>query len=316
MLYTLFLYKNESGQLLYDKSFQEISQEKLELFAGFFQALKAFISEIVIAGEEKLRNVDLGEYTVTITTVTEIKADLVIIADKDDNKLVNKIIPKMMKVLLSSKQLFLKGDGNKYDFKILDNPITEIVHQSHLLGEKTLIERPITILKSIWERKKDLSPEQKEDLIDEKAKLIDELNDSTNVRRNLIINKRLLVISEKLKDEEGYLDYQEGVRHLSEDVCDIRLKLNYYLERIKETMHEAVKKVQNKNIKDGIYRDVYLNLYSFSTKLKLLTSEDDWLEFQKIAKMLIEKESVSDSELAEGITKILQMRDNIDYYIK
>ena len=151
MLYTLFLYKNESGQLLYDKSFQEISQEKLELFAGFFQALKAFISEIVIAGEEKLRNVDLGEYTVTITTVTEIKADLVIIADKDDNKLVNKIIPKMMKVLLSSKQLFLKGDGNKYDFKILDNPITEIVHQSHLLGEKTLIERPITILKSIWE---------------------------------------------------------------------------------------------------------------------------------------------------------------------
>jgi len=317
MLYTLFLYQNESGQLLYDKSFQELSQEKLELFAGFFQALKTFISEIIITGEESLRNLDLGEYTVLITTVSEINADLVIIADKADVKHVNKIIPKMMKVLLKNKQAFLEGGGNRDNFNVLDNPITEIVQsQSHLLGEKTLIERPITILKSIWERIKDIPPEQKKDLIDEKAKLIQELDeDSTNVRRKLIINKRLLEISEKLKDEEGYLDYQDGVRKLSENVCDIRLKMNYYLERIKETMHEAVKKLGDKNIKDGIYRDVYLNLYSFSNKLKLLTSGDNWLEFQNIAKMLIEKEQVSDSELADSISKILKMRDNIDDFI-
>ena len=66
MLYTIFLYQSESGLLLFDKSFQDISSGKMELFSSFFSALKAFIGEMIIEGSTELKNISLGDYTVLI----------------------------------------------------------------------------------------------------------------------------------------------------------------------------------------------------------------------------------------------------------
>ena len=79
MLYTIFLYQSESGLLFYDKSFQDISDGKMDLFSSFFSALKSFIGEIVLDGAKELKNIELGDYTVLITSINEIKADLVVI---------------------------------------------------------------------------------------------------------------------------------------------------------------------------------------------------------------------------------------------
>ena len=316
MLYILFIYHHESGQLLFDKNFQEIAQEKLELFSSFFQTLKAFISEIVITRLQELRNIDLGEYSVSITSINEINADLVIIADKEDNRLIDKIIPKVLRALVDHRELFLNWDGKRESFNILDNPISDIVlSQRKLSGTKTLIEKPISILKSIWARKAELTPEQKNELIQERENLINNMKDFLNVNLKLDNIKKLLEISEKLKDEEGFLKYQEVVRQLNHEMYESKLKLNYYLGRIKDTLHEAVKNLKDKPIREGSFRDVYVNLYSFSIKLKLLTSNNIWQEYQNIANMLIEKEDYSDSELAAGITKILQMQDDLEYYL-
>ncbi|HEY0090639.1 MAG TPA: hypothetical protein VGB37_17440, partial [Candidatus Lokiarchaeia archaeon] len=60
------LYQQESGLLLYDKNFQDISEGKMELFSGFFAALKSFVSEMVLEGSKDLKNIELGDYSVEL----------------------------------------------------------------------------------------------------------------------------------------------------------------------------------------------------------------------------------------------------------
>ena len=233
MLYTIFLYQSESGLLLYDKSFQDISSGKMELFSSFFSALKAFISEMILDGSKELRNIELGDYTVLITSINEIKADLVIIGDKEDHRTVNKLIPKLIKSLLKHSQIFLEWKGNRNDFEILDQPITEIIlSQKKLLGEKSLIERQEHILKSMWAHKKDLSAQQIENLNHERDILIDRIENLTVLPKKLEIAEKLLEISEQLKDDQNFIKYQEEIQTIKDEIRDAKIKLSYYLEKV------------------------------------------------------------------------------------
>ncbi len=316
MLYTIFLYQQESGLLLYDKSFQDISDGKLDLFSSFFSTLKSFVSEVVLEGSQELKNIELGNYSVIFTAINEIKTDLVIIADNEDYKLVNKLIPKFIKILIDYKEIFLNWEGIKADFDILNTPISELIQsQKKLIGDKSLIEKPDLVLKSIWAHKKDLSLQEKENLIQEKDLLLSKLEKITNIQRKLGISKKLLEISERLKDEQGFFKYQEDVKLLKDNLKDTKIKLKYYLERIKLTLSQAIKLLGTKSVTEGSYRDVYLNLYSFSNKLKNITTDTKWREYQNLAKLLINKEEVSAHELSVAITKILHMNDDIDYYL-
>lgn len=316
MLYTIFLYQQESGLLLYDKSFQDISDGKLDLFSSFFSTLKSFVSEVVLEGSQELKNIELGNYSVFFTAINEIKTDLVIIADNEDYKLVNKLIPKFIKILIDYKEIFLNWEGIKADFDISNTPISELIQsQKKLIGDKSLIEKPDLVLKSIWAHKKDLSLQEKENLIQEKDLLLSKLEKITNIQRKLGISKKLLEISERLKDEQGFFKYQEDVKLLKDNLKDTKIKLKYYLERIKLTLSQAIKLLGTKSVTEGSYRDVYLNLYSFSNKLKNITTDTKWREYQNLAKLLINKEEVSAHELSVAITKILHMNDDIDYYL-
>jgi len=316
MLYTIFLYQHESGLLYYDVSFQDISAGKLDLFSSFFSALKSFVSELVLDGSQELKNIELGDYSVFITSISEIKADLVIIADNEDYKLVSKMIPKIMKILIDHKELFLNWDGLRADFDVLKQPLSELIQsQKKLIGDKSLIEKPEVVLKSIWAHKEDLSSQEKEHLIQERDLLLSKLEKASNIQRKLGISQKLLEISEKLKDEKSFFKYQKDVKLLNDELKDVKIKLKYYLERVKLTLSQAIKILGNKSVTDGSYRDVYLNLYSFSNKLKNVTSDTRWMEYQNLAKLLINKEEASIHELSLAITKILQMSDDINSYL-
>ena len=316
MLYTLFIYQQESGLLLFDKSFQDISAGKMDLFASFFTALKSFVSELVLGGSQELKNIELGDYTVLITGIKEIKADLVIIADNEDYKLVNKIIPKILKILMNFKEKFLTWNGSTTPFEVLNTPLSELIlSQKKLIGIKTLIEKPDHVLKSIWAHKKDLSAQVKENLIKERDLLCEKLEKIPNIPEKLGINNKLLEIAEKLKNEQAFIKYQVEVKLLKDELEDVKLKLNFYLERIKITLSEAVESLGNKPVTKGSYRDAYVNLYSFSNKLKNVVSDNRWMTYQNMAKMLINKEDYTIHEVSEAITTILQMRDDIEYYI-
>ncbi|MHA1488265.1 MAG: hypothetical protein ACTSRI_01260 [Promethearchaeota archaeon] len=321
MLYSIFLYQSSSGRLMYDKDFQEISSAKIEQFGSFFSTLKSFISELVIEGSKELKNMELGEHAISITTIKEINTDLVIIADKEDNKVVNKLIPKIIKILMKHEQLLIEWDGDQNEFSPLNQQISELILSKTKFSKKdnSLIRNPEQVLKSIWVHKSRIIGERtaqdKDDLIEEKNKLITNISNTTNLISKLAIAEKIVELSEKLKDEIVFIQYQKEIKTLKDEIKDTKFKSNHYLNKVKTSLSEALSNLGNKPLQMGEFRDVYLNLFSFSTKLRNLTFGKDWEHYRNLAQILISKDETSDHDLNDTISSILKMRDNIEDYL-
>ena len=316
MLYSIFLYQTKSGLLIYEKSFQDISSGKMELFSSFFSAIKSFVAEMISEGNKELKNIGIGDYTILVTTIGEINADLVVIADQEDKKKIHKLIPKLIKILMKHQQLFLEWDGNMQEFSILDQPLSELIlSNKKLLQGTNLLEKPEEFLQSMWEHKGNLSEQLVANLKQERDFLINRIDQTDNVQRKLAITEKVLELSEKLKDNEGFLKYQKQVKTLKDEIKDLKLKLDYYLRRTKESLSSTVDTLGSKSILAGDYKDTYLNLYSFSTKLKHITASGEWDTYRKLAQTLIDKEEYDEEEINNAISTILKMSDNVEDYV-
>jgi len=314
MLYSIFLFSH-SGSLMYEKNFQDIDSGKMEIFSSFFSAIKSFISELVLEGSKELKNIELGDYTVYITSLEEIEADLVIIAEKQDNKNITKLIPKFIKVLLKFKQNILDWDEDKKELKILDKALSELILSNKKLIEGTsLLEKPEHFLKTIWSHRKDHSVQEKKVIIQERELLIEKFNKAAIIEKLLIV-ERILKLCERLRDERFFMVYQEELKKLKGLYKDTKLKLNYYLNKVKTSLPATIEGMGSKAIRDGDYKDIYINLYSFSTKLKLISSKSNWMKYRDLALKLINREEITDEELTTTISSILNMNDNIEDYL-
>ena len=314
MIYTIFLYQSHTGLLIYDKSFQEINTGKMEMFSSFFLTLKSFVSELVLNGSKELKNIELGDYTVLITSLSKVKVDMVIIADKEDAKAINKLIPKLIKLLQKYEQLFLSWDGNSEEFKILDHPLTELVLANVKDVKKTLLQSPEQMLKSMWAHKKKLTEEKFENLVQERDLLIYKIENAVNIPSKLAKAQTVVELSERLRDESTFLKYQGEVSRFKNELKDAKFKLNHYLNKIKTSLNEAIDNLGDNPIHLGDFKNSYLNLYSFSTKLKLV-KENGWEIYREIASKLIDKDSLSDHELSEIIQTLLNMSTNVEDYL-
>jgi hypothetical protein len=314
MIYTIFLYQSHTGLLIYDKSFQEINAGKMEMFSSFFLTIKSFVSQLVLDGSQELKNIELGEYTVLVTSLSNVKIDMVIIADKEDAKAINKLIPKLIKVLQKHEQQFLSWNGNSGEFKILDHPLTELVLANVKDAKKTLLESPEQMLKSIWAHKKKLTKEKFENLVQERDLLIYKIENTINIPSKLSTAQTVVELSEELQDESTFLKYQGEVSRFKNELKDAKFKLNYYLNNFKTAVNEAVDNLGEKPIHMGDFKNSYLNLYSFSTKLKLV-KESGWEIYRELASKLIDKDSLSDHELSEIIQTLLNMSIKVEDYL-
>jgi len=318
MIYSIFLYQTHTGLLIYDKNFQDLSVGKMEMFSSFFSAIKTFVSQLVLEESldrsTELTNIELKDYTVLITSLPKVKVDMVIIADKEDSKSVNKVIPKLIKLLNKYEQLFLSWDGNKDEFSILDHPLTELIIANVKVVRKSLLEHPDQMLKSIWAHKKQLSRDTMENLKQERDLLIYKIENTVNLTRKIAMSEAIVELSEKLKDETTFLNYQNDVNKLKNEIKDVEFKLSYYLEKTKESLNEAINTLGDKPIHLGDYKNTYLNLYSFTTKLKLI-KESGWEIYRELASKLIEKDTLNDHDLSELIQNILKMSSSIEDYL-
>jgi hypothetical protein len=314
MIYTIFLYQSHTGLLIYDKSFQEINTGKMDMFSSFFLTIKSFVSQLILNGSQELKTIQLGEYTVLITSLSKVKVDMVIIADKEDAKAINKLIPKLIKLLQKYEQQLLSWDGNSEEFKILDHPLTELVLANVKDVKKTLLESPEQMLKSIWAHKKKLTEEKFEILVQERDLLIYKIENAVNIPSKLAKAQMVVELSEELQDESTFLKYQGEVSRFKNELKDAKFKLNYYLNKIKTSVNEAVDSLGDNPIHLGDFKNSYLNLYSFSTKLKLV-KENGWEIYRELASKLIDKDSLSDHELSEIIQTLLSMSSNVEDYL-
>ena len=315
MIYTVFLYQAQSGLLIFDKRFQGEDIAKTEMFGSFLSAMKSFISELLHDGSEEIKNIELGDYTVIITGVEKINVDLVIIADKADVKSVNKVIPKVIKLLLKYEDLFLTWDGERDKFEILDNPLTTLILNNVKGIQKSILSGPKGVMETSWSSGKQLSKEVRDNLIQERDMLIYKMENTPILPMKLAIAEKVMQLSSELKDEETYIRFKRECKSLTKEIEDTKFKLKYYLEKIRTTLNEAIEQLGDKPIHLGDYKNTYLNLYSFSTKLKLL-KEKGWEIYRELASKIIEKTSLSDHELTELIKKILEMSLDVEDYLK
>lgn len=295
---------------MFDKSFQRISHGKMELFSSFFSAIKSFIQEMLLEGSKDLKNIELGNYVVKITTIPKLNVDLVLIIDQEDNKKANNLIPKIIKVLLKHQEIFMEWNGNTNLFDILDYPITQLIgSEKSLIDEKTLTDNQMDVLKSIWEQKGALSPQKVEDLLKEKQFLEDRLNQTENLLRKQKIIENILEISNQLKDDDGYRKYQKMLQQVKREIDDTKFKIKYYLQRAKESLSESLKKIGQRPLIEGEYRDTYLNLYSFSSKIQKISSGNEYQKFKEMAKFLLDKDAKRESAFSQVIKDILNLKE-------
>ncbi|MFX1258292.1 MAG: hypothetical protein ACFFAN_10555 [Promethearchaeota archaeon] len=302
MIYTLYLYQNQSNVLLYDKNFQVFSDEKLEMFSSFFSALKSFISGIVSQVSNGLKKIELGEYLVLISFIPEIKADLVIIADKEDKGEINKLNPEIIEIIVNHKNLFVQFDCQAENFKLFDEQLTELIISNKKIVDKSLIENQSDILKSIWAQKGELSKKLQKDLTKKKEDLIQKRLEETNYLKKLKIIEELIKISENLRDDQKFIEYQKEAKYLKDEIRDKKIKLDYYLKKVKESL------------KERNYKNAYTNLYSFSLKLKNMAKSHLCEKYKQLANVLINKDHIDRVEFSKAVSNILMMKDNIEDY--
>ena len=192
MIYSLFLYQRESGLLLYNKIFQDVSDGKVEMFGAFFSAIKSYISEIKLTRSKELKTIELGDYFIFTTLIPETKSDLVIIADKEDYKLIKKLFPKIIKIILNHKELFIEWRANVNEFLILDKPLTDLIYsKKKLVGETEssfLEDFGIKkLLKSLISQKKEVSEKIEDNLVKEKDYLSTRLKRINNYFQKLTL---------------------------------------------------------------------------------------------------------------------------------
>jgi len=320
MLYFLFLYQIESGELLYEKEFQADFESHMDLFGSFFSALKLFVSEMVNEGVRDLQTIGLGNLMASIIRILEANIDLVIIAEKDDKKEIQKLSTKLKSIVLIYKELFLVDDVKSEDFENFDKEINDIIlsHQK-ILDPNVLIEKQKDFLKSIWDQRGKISDQlrdERKDLENERTLIVNKLLKENNVLKKLSSCKLILELSDKLEDEQFFLEYQKKAKIIAKDINDQKIRLKYYLIRAKESLKGTLDTFGEMTLIDGDFKEVYSNLYSFSSKLKNLASVVVYEKYYNLASKLINRKGISPEEFSLVIDEISNMDENIESYFE
>ena len=302
MIQALYIFQSNTKELMYNKNFQ--SDEKLEMFDSFFSALQTFVSELTESSTETLNTIELGEYLVLITRIPEILSDLVIITDKEDIKEVQKLIPEIIQIILSHHELFVNWDRKPEKLEMFDLKIIQIILSDRkLIAGSSLITDQSTILKSIWEQKGTLSDQIREDLLKEREQLSIVYLTEENFIKKYEISKKLIEISEKLRDDEKFIEYQTEAKSLKDEIKDRKLRLEYYLDKVKESLEYSK------------YAETYSYLYSFCIKLENFAETQLIAKYKALAKTLLNRSKIPKDEFKQALKEISIIEQDINEYL-
>ncbi|MCP4763062.1 MAG: hypothetical protein GY870_14900, partial [archaeon] len=234
MIYSIFIYNSSSGLLMWDKTFEDISHGKAEMFSSFFSAIKSFVQEMVLKGENTLKTIEMGNYILKITNIKvknkKSAIDLVLIADKDDEKKLKKVVPGITKVILDRSALFEDWiGGERKIFNVMDQPIVEAISKVKglLTSGKSILDDQSEVLHSIWNKKKDekvIDPEIIGNLNKEREFLFSKINDTTKIVKKIELINNVIVIDQKLRDETRFIEDQNLKIKFDKEFSDIKMK--------------------------------------------------------------------------------------------
>ena len=300
MLHSILIYQSETHKLLYNKNLQESKKDNVELFGGFLSALELFISNIHLSGSKDLKGIELGDKFVFITHIPQIKTDLIMIAEKEDDKIINRLFPIMTSIIKDYKELFAENNYTLKQFKLFNQELNDLI-----LSNKKVIDEKYTkkIVDSIWDQKGEISIKLKEHLTEQKNSYSLNLNKVETLPEKLMVTRKIVEILNEINDDEELQEYHQKEKNLIKEINDRKTRLSYYLNGAKEAL------------RNDDYNMAFSNLLSFSSKLKNFTKPHIQKKYQDLAKILLKKDEIDRIIFSQTISEILIMPDDIDEYL-
>ena len=301
MIQSLFIFKTRTTEVLYNKNFQ--NEEKVDMFNSFFTTLKKFVSEMLSKNTETLNNIKLGEYIISTSHIPEAQTDLALIYDKEDAKIIGKIVQKFSNIITRNFALFTNPEVDPKQLEDFDNNITTLIlSNKKLVNISELIDDQRIILKSIWEQRGALSDQLREELRKEKEELIQKGIIESNIVKKYYYLLDLIDLSEKMHDENAFIEFQTEAKTIKDELKDRKIRIKYYLEKAQEA------------IRGADYKQVYLFFYSFVKKLEDFSEADTIAKYNNIAQILTKKKNIPHEEYFGAIKEISKLSTDIETY--
>jgi hypothetical protein len=214
------------------------------------------------------------------------------------------MIPKIIDTIISHIDLFVNWDHGPEMLEMFDLKIIQLIlSNKKLISESSLTVNQSSILKSIWDQKGALSEQLRENLLIEREELTKEYLDKENILKKYEISQKLIEISERLHDDEKFIEYQTEAKSLIDEIKDRKLRLQYYLDKVKESMAYAK------------YAETYSYLYSFCLKLKNFAEPSIIEKYKSLAKTILNRSKVAKQEFRDAIREVSMIEEEINKYL-
>ena len=309
MLYSIFLYQTKTGLLYWEKSFKDqFDPNQAEIISSFLSAINKNVKEMLTNSNKGLKNIEMGDLIVIITEIENLGIDMVNIVDKDDDKAIRKIIPDFIKIFKDNNALFEEFDGNLSKFEVLDSQIVSIIEKNKKLFK--IKQKFDTDLKKI-----EIHPDKRSKFLEERNFLEDRLKNTISLPKKIEIINSIDHIDRKLKDKINIEKNRQRRKKLNTELENTKNRMKYFLEHTKEAINSAIQHSHGKPVYDADFKDAYLNLYSFSSKLKLIGRDDLCAECREIAKIFIDKPAEQVHNFPDLIKKVLNFPEDMESYL-
>ena len=208
-------------------------------------------------------------------------------------KLKKRMNPKINEIIFNHQDLFINWDRKPEKLEMFDLKIIQLIlTDKKLIAGSSLTTDQSTLLKSIWEQKGTLSEQLREDLLKEREDLSLQYLIEQNFIKKYEISKKLIEISEKLHDDEKFIEYQTESKSLKDEIKDRKIRLQYYLDKVKESLDYSK------------YAETYSYLYSFCIKLENFADPNFILKYKTLAKSLLNRDKIPKEEFKQHLQEI------------
>ena len=302
MIQFILIFQQKTGELLYSCSFQE--DKNIDLFSSLISAIKNFTTESFSSEKESLKNIQIGEYSVIISQVAEISSDLIFASDVGDDKVIHKIIPDVIKIILNYKELFINLETEISKIQELTQNISKLISSNNNLIPNGFISvNQEELNKKTFNQKGSLISNIKDKLVTKERDFLNLYQKEDNyIIKHKILNE-LCIINKKLGEKESFEKFNEELNTISKKIKDQEIRLNYYLEKIKESLNTRE------------YKFIYPFLYSFCDKLQHFGEKRIIEKYKKLAEIILNENKISKKELFLARDEISKMSFNPkDYF--
>jgi len=187
---------------------------------------------------------------------------------------------------------------------------------SGLFHSRTLAGNQREFLQSMFAQVPDSDHNQQQIIIQEKIALETKLKVTTALTEKIRILEQIRDYSQKLKDIQNFEKCQKEIQKIQGDLVDLKQKAIYFLRQTKEVVNKLTSTLGMKRTEDLDLKPIYLNLYSFSSKLRALGNIEKADEYKTKASILIDQAKTNPGAVSTLLREIINLSEDIEYYMK